>query len=57
MNYQDKWSTTHRFTVELYLGEMITVDFRIYNMEKFKGSILIRKEMAKLTRIFETSPY
>ncbi len=48
MNYQDKWSTTHRFPVELYLDEMITVDFRIYNMEKFKGSMLIRKEMTKM---------
>lgn len=48
MNYQDKWNTTHRFTVELYLDEMITVDFRIYNMEKFKGSMLIRKEMTKM---------
>ncbi len=48
MNYQDKWSTTPRFTVELYLDEMITVDFRIYNMEKFKGSMLIRKEMTKM---------
>ena len=48
MNYQDKWSTIHRFTVELYLDEMITFDFRIYNMEKFKGSMLIRKEMTKM---------
>jgi len=37
MNYQDKWSTTPRFTVELYLDEMITVDFRIYDMEILKG--------------------
>ncbi len=48
MNYQDKWSTTPRYTVELYLDEMITFDFRIYNMEKFKGSMLIRKEMTKM---------
>ncbi len=48
MNYQDKWSTTHRFPVELYLDEMITVDFRIYGKEKFKGSMLIRKEMTKM---------
>ncbi len=30
------------------IDEMITVDFRIYNMEKFKGSMLIRKEMTKM---------
>ncbi len=51
MNYQDKWSTTHRFTVELYLDNMITVDFRIYDMEKFKGSMLIRKEKTKKTKM------
>ena len=48
MNYQDKWNITHRFPVELYLDEMLTVDFRIYDMEKFKGSMLIRKEMTKM---------
>ncbi|MBO1224130.1 MAG: hypothetical protein JYX80_06855 [Candidatus Scalindua sediminis] len=48
MNYQDKWNTTTRFPVELYLDEMLTFDFRIYDMEKFKGSILIRKEMTKM---------
>jgi hypothetical protein len=48
MNYQDKWNTTTRFPVELYLDEMLTFDFRTYDMEKFKGSILIRKEMTKM---------
>ncbi len=37
MNYQDKWSTTHRPPVELYLEEMLMVDFRIYGMEVLKG--------------------
>jgi hypothetical protein len=37
MIYQDKWSTTHRFTVELYLDEMLTFDFRIYDMEILKS--------------------
>jgi hypothetical protein len=37
MNYQDKRSTTHRFFVQLYIDEMLTVDFRIYGMETSKG--------------------
>ncbi len=37
MNYQDKWSTTTRFPVKLYLDEMLMVDFGIYGMEILKG--------------------